>query len=452
MKLSIIIPAFNEEKRLPDKLAPYIDYLEKKLPDYEIVLVNDGSTDKTLQTILGLADKNPKIKIINSERNRGRGFGMKAGVLAGSGEYILETDADLPVTPDHIHTFMNFLEAHPEYQLVIGSREHPDSRFPLKQPPLRVFLGKVFHWMFMYGFGIQFKDVMCGFKMFRHDAAKKIFQYVYDERFLAAGEIIYNANRLGYLVKELPVVWEDDRRSKVKIARDILRTLKGLVEMKIRALRGKYPIKSGLFKKTARQVKKMYGGRGWPSLFTKIRFITAPFRQLEPHIPREGFIVDLGCGYGIFANLLGLLSPARKILGMDLDDYKIKYADRGVKNVEFKAADITKTNIPPADCILLIHVLHHLNSYEEQETLIKACLEKLKKGGRLVITEIDRKPWWKFFLTQLADRMLYPGDKIYYRFPEKMLRLLDKFSLSDIDIEIMHGKTPFSHITYICRK
>src|SRR5438552_12883411 len=97
-----------------------------------------------------------------------------------------------------------------------------------------------------------------------------------------------------------------------------------------------------------KEIMRLYGGKRWPSFFTRIRlFITAPFVALDKHIPQEGFIVDLGCGYGIFANLLGLLSPKRKILGMDLDGFKMKHADKGIPNVEFRLADITKTDIRP---------------------------------------------------------------------------------------------------------
>lgn len=225
---------------MPEKLAPYLEYLNKHLPDYEIVLVNDGSTDGTLKVMNELAGGNPKIRVVNLERNYGRGFGMKTGVLAATGKYILETDADLPVSPDHIQKFIDFLEQHPDVGFVIGSREHPKSGFILQQTWIRVFAGKAFHRLFMFAFNSQFKDVMCGFKMFRHDVAKEIFSYVYDEKFLAAGEVIFVANKFNVKVAELPVIWEDDRRSKVRVVRDSFRTLKGLFELWVRDLKGKY--------------------------------------------------------------------------------------------------------------------------------------------------------------------------------------------------------------------
>lgn len=204
-------------------------------------------------------------------------------------------------------------------------------------------------------------------------------------------------------------------------------------------------------KTAVREIKKKYQGLGWPTLFTKIRFFTAPYLQLAPYIPKEGFIVDLGCGYGIFSNLLALISEKREVLGLEFDELKMKYANRGFSNARFETTDITKANIPPADCVLLIHVLHHLNSYDEQEKLIEACFQNLKNGGKLIICEVDKYPFWKFILSQIADHLLYPGDHIYYRFPDSLLALLNKF-FTDISQERMHQGTPFSHITYICAK
>lgn len=200
-----------------------------------------------------------------------------------------------------------------------------------------------------------------------------------------------------------------------------------------------------------KKIKKLYEGLGWPSIFIKIRFFTAPYRHLEDFVPRSGFIIDLGCGYGIFSNLLALLSDQRKILGLELDASKIKYADKGIANVDFQSADITKAKIPVADCILLIHVLHHLNSYPDQEILLKACCDKLKEEGELIICEVDKYPWWKFVLARIADHLLYPGDHIYYRFPKELLSFLQTLPL-DVQWQKSHQGTPFSHVTYICKK
>ena len=209
--------------------------------------------------------------------------------------------------------------------------------------------------------------------------------------------------------------------------------------------------KMNSYEEAVKCIKHTYGGLNWPALFARIRFFTAPYRQLVSFVPVQGLTIDLGCGYGIFSNLLGLLSPERKILGLDLDAYKIRYANRGFANVECRPGDITKLDLPPADAILLVHVLHHLNSYQEQEVLLQACFKKLKNGSKLIIAEIDSHPTIKFLLARIADFVLYPGDKIYYRQPNDLRALLEQLDFK-VEIKRWHAGTPFSHIGYICTK
>ena len=128
----------------------------------------------------------------------------------------------------------------PDYSVAIGSRAHPESSFVVKQPPIRIIFGEIFHFIFGILFGVKSRDVMCGFKMFKHEAAKDIFKYVYDDRYLAAGEVVLVAKRLGHKMKELPVRWEDDKRSKVKVFKDTTRSLCGLGQMLVRDWQGKY--------------------------------------------------------------------------------------------------------------------------------------------------------------------------------------------------------------------
>ncbi|MBS4052330.1 MAG: glycosyltransferase [Methylomonas sp.] len=448
-QLSIVIPLYNEAARLPPRIKPLIRYLDTHVPSYEIILVNDGSTDGTASMIKDLAREHPKIRGIQEQKNRGRGYGMRTGALSAVGDFILETDADVPVSPDHIIRFLSFLEKHPEFNGVIGSRGLSDSTFVLNQPWQRVFAGKMFHLIFGLLFDIHLSDVMCGFKMFRRRAAHEIFLRVYDERYLAAAEIILAARNLNLPLKEMPVAWEDNRESKVRIVRDSIRSFLGLFEMLLREWKGMYDTAMTIrFHEAARAVKNASGRWTWPALFTRIRFFTAPYFELSKHIPETGRIIDLGSGYGIFANLLGLMAPHRTITGLDLDKYKSDHAKALAPNVTFTYGDITKINVPPADCIMLIHVLHHLDSYEQQEVLLKACYEKIRPGGKLLICEIDEKPWWKFILTQIADHMLYPGDRIYYRFPGQLTPLLKGLG-GDVSSMVMHQGTPFSHVTYI---
>lgn len=240
MKLSIVIPVFNEEKRLPDKFKSYYSTLKSLIADCDIIFVDDGSTDRTIDFLNKLKEEDSAIKVIHYENNQGRGVATRVGMLEASGDYILEMDADLPIHPRYIKMFLDFLEQNASYDFVIGSREHPKSTFVVKQPPLRVFAGKIFHIIFKLFFGSQFNDVMCGFKMFRNKIAKNIFAHVYDSRYLAEAEIVYIANKYGYRIKELPVEWEDDHRSSVRMLKDTLRTCIGLWNIAKRNRQGKY--------------------------------------------------------------------------------------------------------------------------------------------------------------------------------------------------------------------
>ena len=197
--------------------------------------------------------------------------------------------------------------------------------------------------------------------------------------------------------------------------------------------------------------KKLYQSLGWPTIFPHIRFFTAPYEKLEQLIPKKGFIIDLGCGYGIFSNFLGLTGPQRQVLGIELDSQKIKFANRGIKNVRFMKADITRIALREADVILLIHVLHHLNSFAEQEKLLVECKKRLTRNGKLIVAEVDKKPILKYILGWIADRILYPGDKIYYQMPNELGKLFRNLGFRFKMIKADGGK-PFAHIIYVLEK
>lgn len=196
--------------------------------------------------------------------------------------------------------------------------------------------------------------------------------------------------------------------------------------------------------------KNLYSGSLWVHFFTSIRFWTSSFVELETIVPKSGVILDLGCGYGIFSNYLALSSSKRNILGVDTDKHKIQNAYKGVKNTSFKVGDATKMNLKKIDCILLLDVLHHLNSYQDQEELIKNCREMLSKKGMLIISEVDNKPFWKLILARLTDFFMYKGDKVSYRYKKDMLKVLTQ-NFPNITVNTLQNN-PFPHVVYICQK
>lgn len=197
---------------------------------------------------------------------------------------------------------------------------------------------------------------------------------------------------------------------------------------------------------------KLYDNLGYVTVFMYFRFCHAPYLLVESLVPKKGLIIDLGCGYGFFSNMLGLAEPARQVIGIELNKRKVQYADRNVKNVNFSNADITKSDISDCDAIVFFHVLHHLNSRNQQYRLLKACSKKLKKGGKLIVVEIDYRPWWKFIFTLFVDTALYFGDRFYYRSQNEFTRLFKKLGLEVEKIIPAHRFVPLSHIVYIGKK
>lgn len=195
-------------------------------------------------------------------------------------------------------------------------------------------------------------------------------------------------------------------------------------------------------------VQATYNGLGWPSLFARLKFFAAPFIAIIPLVPEEGTIIDLGCGYGILSNILGVLSDKRHVIGIDFDTSKISIAQRGVANVSIRHADIRHSDIPPADCIIIVHVLHHLPNSMAQEEVLRACVRKLAPRGKLIITEVDTAPRWKYILSWIADHILYPKDTITFRSQSAWLSLFSRLSLQT-EIIPMHKGALFPHITFV---
>lgn len=199
-----------------------------------------------------------------------------------------------------------------------------------------------------------------------------------------------------------------------------------------------------------RKCRELYGGNWWVSFFTSIRFWTSSFVQIEQFIPKVGKILDLGCGYGIFGNYIALSSEKRVIIGVDTDEKKIKFANRGVANTSFLIGDATKKKINNLKAITMLDVLHHLNSYEDQENLIRNCEKMLVRNGVLVISDVDNNPFWKLILARLTDFFMYKGQSVYYRYRADMVKLLKKYFGNIKVCELKNN--PFPHVLYICKK
>ncbi len=206
--LSIVIPAYNEEERIVKTLKRIVEYADRHIRDYEIIVVDDGSEDNT-----ALVVKKQKIKLISYKKNRGKGYAVKQGVLKSKGDYILITDSDLATPIEEYNKLKQFIK---EYEIVVGSRT-----LRVKQTWLRIFLGVVFSFIVRLLFHLGIRDTQCGFKLFRKEPAKRIFSMLKTNGFAFDVEALLLAKRIGYKIKEVPVKWTNKKGSKVRLGHSL---------------------------------------------------------------------------------------------------------------------------------------------------------------------------------------------------------------------------------------
>ncbi len=213
--LSIIIPAYNEEKRISKTILDINQRLKDVDYDYEILVVDDGSFDKTKEVVSSLMSQVKNLKLIENERNHGKGFVVRQGMLQAQGEIRLFTDADNSTTIDHFEKMRPYFSQ--GYQVVIASRDIEGSVLEPPQPFYRRFLGDLGNLFIQFLVLWGIKDTQCGFKAFTEEVALKIFSLAKINGFAFDVEILALAKKLGYQIKEIPVLWQNNRDSRVSL-------------------------------------------------------------------------------------------------------------------------------------------------------------------------------------------------------------------------------------------
>ena len=231
--ISIIIAAYNEEQRIGKSLLKIKDYLDAQNFAYEIIVVDDGSTDNTKEVAIGYKPEITNLKIISYPNNKGKGYALRQGVLASKGESVLLSDADLS-TPIEELSYMLPLISGREYDVVIGSRALKPETIIKKQPWWRQGMGKIFNRIVRLLVLEGFKDTQCGFKLFSGEAARTLFKEACVDRFAYDVEILALAKKMNYKVLEVPVAWLNSPASKVHPVFDSLQMLFDLVKIRLR--------------------------------------------------------------------------------------------------------------------------------------------------------------------------------------------------------------------------
>lgn len=235
--LSIIIPAYNEEHRIGATLEDIDQKLKNKNFVYEILVVNDGSKDQTAQVVNDLSSRISNLKLIDNKENNGKGYVVRQGMLEAKGKYRLFMDADNSTTIDQFDNFLPWFEK--GYDIVIGSIEIKGAKINEQAGFYRRFLGKLSKILIRIILGIKIYDTQRGFKAFAHYTIEPVFKRQTIKKWGFDFEILYIANKLGYKIKEVPVIWNNPSESKVRPSAYIA-TLLDLLKVKLNYLMGKY--------------------------------------------------------------------------------------------------------------------------------------------------------------------------------------------------------------------
>ena len=236
--LSVIIPAFNEEQKIGRTLSRIRGYLTERNFNYELIVVDDCSTDSTPHIVRQMMAEDEHILMLRNGRNRGKGYSVKKGILNARGDYLLYTDADLSTPIEEFDKFTEWLDQ--GYDIVVGSRVIKGAEILIPQPTYRILMGVLFRTFRRLLMLYHISDTQCGFKCYRREAAYEIFPRQCIRGFTFDVEILYIAHKYNYKIKEVPIRWFNDPDSKVRLIKSSFKMLADLLLVKWNDLRGYY--------------------------------------------------------------------------------------------------------------------------------------------------------------------------------------------------------------------
>lgn len=220
-KYSIVIPAFNEGHRITATLDKLMVYIEQEDWNAEVIVVDDGSHDETPTIVRDYAERHPTVRLLQNPGNRGKGYSVRHGMLEAKGDLLLFSDADLSSPICEAKKLFAALEAGGE--VAIGSRWLESTLQTKRQPFHRQLFGRLFNLYLRMLLGLRYKDTQCGFKAFTVSSALILFQHQKIERWGFDPELLFLAKKFGLSVREIPVEWAHDKRSKISYFKDGLK-------------------------------------------------------------------------------------------------------------------------------------------------------------------------------------------------------------------------------------
>lgn len=238
--ISVVIPAYNEQQRLPATLEAVRAYLAAGAwTGFEILVVDDGSTDATRQVVEQFRMGHPEVHLLANPGNRGKGFSVRHGMLRAEGDWVLFTDADLSAPIEELDKLLSEARRH-DAEVAIGSRALDRSLIGIHQSWFREQAGRLFNLAVRLLVGLPFWDTQCGFKLFSSRAAREVFRRVRLERFGFDVEALFIARKLGFSIVEVPVRWSHAEGTKVRMWKDSANMFADLIRIRANQLRGRY--------------------------------------------------------------------------------------------------------------------------------------------------------------------------------------------------------------------
>lgn len=235
---SIIIPAYNESARVGATLEKVLAYVASQGWDAEVIAIDDGSRDNTVEILRGYSEKNPRLRLLQNPGNRGKGYSVRNGMLHARGEVLLFSDADLSSPIEEAEKLLAAL-AEGAY-VAIGSRWLRSDLQTERQPLYRQLFGRIFNLLLRVTLGLRFKDTQCGFKAFTRRSAVAIFPLQQIERWGFDPELLFLAKRFNLKVAEVPVRWAHAEGTRISPLRDGARMFGEMLRIRWNALSGKY--------------------------------------------------------------------------------------------------------------------------------------------------------------------------------------------------------------------
>lgn len=237
--LSIIVPAYNESLRIGKTLEEIRQYAAAKSFESEILLVDDGSSDRTLEIFQEFQSNCPRTRVFSNGENRGKGFSVRRGVLEAQGKVVLFTDADLSAPIEETDKLLEAMELQGA-DAAIGSRALDRRLVGVHQPWRREYAGRFFNLLVRLFTGLDIHDTQCGLKLFRRESTRRAFELQRVERFGFDPEVLFLIRHFGGKIAEVPVRWNDHPATKVHFLRDSARMFADLIVLRWRSLTGRY--------------------------------------------------------------------------------------------------------------------------------------------------------------------------------------------------------------------